>query len=378
MRTVLFVALLLIGLPAYSATEAEKQATEAQINALKKQVSALERSISSRQSKQKALAEALRDSERQIGEVSRELKSLGADLSTLDSDLAGLKGRERELEQQLASGKKLILALMREQYQQGQQPQLQLMLSERDPARGERLLHYYDHLNADLARRLHAYQAQLQALTETREQAAQTNADMLQKREALAAQEAQLRAARDKRAHSLAELKSALKQERDRLGQLNQDRRQLETLLIQIQKALEKSRLAVNDRAFASLKGTLSWPIDGKVLRGFGSSENGVRYEGMLIAAQPGREIHAVHAGRVVFANWLRGYGLLLIIDHGSGYMSMYGHNQSLLRETGDWVSAGEPVATAGNSGGYDAVGLYFAIRHKGSSIDPAQWLARR
>jgi len=379
MRSLLLVVCLWLAVqPTLAATETEKQATQQQIEALKREIGQLEARIGARQREQGKLERALKESEQQVGQVAAALRALNAELSGLDADLAGLKARQAELKQALADSAERVQALLRVQYQQGRQPQLQLMLSGQDPARVERLLHYYDYLNARLSTRLQEYRDQLQALDATRTQAATTSAAMLQKRTELEAQKQQLDAARAKRATALANLQAAQHKDRQRLNRLKSDQQQLQALLKQIQESLRKTRLETVNQAFDKLKGKLPWPVEGRLTRRFGDKVNDLAYEGILIGTAPGREVHAVHAGRVVFADWLRGYGLLLIIDHGGGYMSLYGHNQSLLRDTGSWVRSGDVIATTGDSGGYDAAGLYFAIRHRGSSIDPGQWLADR
>lgn len=356
MRSLLFAACLwLVALPGLAATEADQQATQQQIEALKREIGQLEARVDARQREQGKLEQALKESEQQVGQVVAALRALNAELAGLDADLTDLKAREAELTQALAASAERIQALLRAQYRQGRQPQLQLMLSGQDPARVERLLHYYDYLNARLSDRLQEYRAQLQALDGTRTQAASTNAAMLQKRTELEAQQQQLEAAREQRAIALAELQAAQRKDRQRLSTLKSDQQQLQALLEQIRESLRKARLETVNQAFDKLKGKLPWPVEGRLARRFGDKVNDLAYEGILIGAAPGREVHAVHGGRVVFADWLRGYGLLLIIDHGGGYMSLYGHNQSLLRETGSWVSPGDVIATSGDSGGYDA-----------------------
>jgi septal ring factor EnvC (AmiA/AmiB activator) len=127
---------------------------------------------------------------------------------------------------------------------------------------------------------------------------------------------------------------------------------------------------------FAALRGKLRWPLRGRVAEKFSAGTGGGQVsQGVLIAAKSGSEVHAVSHGRVVFADWLRGYGLLLIVDHGDGYMSLYGYNETLLKDVGDWVDAGTVVATSGDSGGRPTPGLYFELRYKGKAVDPSYWL---
>jgi septal ring factor EnvC (AmiA/AmiB activator) len=376
MRGLLAMALLLMSLGVAAATEAEKQETEARIKALQADMARLQARMEQRADKQQALRQALKRSEQQISEVVARQRTLNQELAGLDTDLGQLKAHEAELEAALAQGAKRIREQLRAQYQQGRQPRLQLMLSESDPARAERLLAYFDALNRTMAEQIDTYRQQLMALDQTRTSAAQTVENMADTRQSLTEQETALQAARAERESALEKLKAAQQADRERLARLEGDQKQLQALLKEIEAALERARLATANQAFDKLKGELPWPIKGRLSRRFGDKVNDLAYEGVLIKASVGEEVRAVHAGRVVFADWLRGYGLLLIIDHGGGYMSLYGHNQSLLRDTGTWVRAGEVVATSGESGGYEDTGLYFAIRHRGRSIDPGQWLA--
>ncbi|KEA63610.1 Lipoprotein NlpD [Marinobacterium lacunae] len=378
MRSLLTVLFLVLSLPLMAATDADKQATEAQIQSLKREIGQLQKGIEQQKGEQKKQERALRDSEKRIGEVSAQLSALNDELAGLDADLGTLNEREAALEQQLKASGQRVQEQLRAQYREGRQPQLQLMLSEQDPARVERLLYYYDQLNAKLIEQLKVYRTQLEALQSTRTQAATTNEKIVQKRAELEQQKQALSSAREARAASLAKIKASLQEDRRKLADLESNRKQLESLLVKIVESIKRARLETADQAFATLKGKLNWPVDGKLVRRFGDKVNGLSYEGVLIQSGTGQEVHAVHGGRVVFADWLRGYGLLLIIDHGDGYMSLYGHNQSLLRETGSWVRPGAVIATTGESGGYEQAGLYFAIRHGGRSIDPGQWLSRR
>jgi len=157
------------------------------------------------------------------------------------------------------------------------------------------------------------------------------------------------------------------------------DRSQLERLLDAVEQSIANLEIPSDYRPFHKLKGKLHWPTKGKISKRFGSSRSGsnLRWQGVTLTAKEGSEVNAIHHGRVVFADWFRGSGLLIIIDHGDGYMSLYGHNQSLLIEPGDWVTVGEQIATVGNSGGKKHAGLYFEIRHKGQPTDPRHWCKR-
>ena len=161
------------------------------------------------------------------------------------------------------------------------------------------------------------------------------------------------------------------------MQQLQRDRQELEELLEAIEQAVVELQLPEDYQPFASTRGTLAWPVDGRRRNSFGASRGagGMRWHGINLAAAEGSAVRAIHHGRVVYADWLRGSGLLLILDHGDGYMSLYAHNQSLLKEVGEWVAPGTPISTVGNSGGLDRAGLYFEIRKDGKPVDPVVWM---
>jgi septal ring factor EnvC (AmiA/AmiB activator) len=221
------------------------------------------------------------------------------------------------------------------------------------------------------------FRAKLAALSGTERELSDTEKDMVAKRAELKREVTALQASRDKRKLALVALKKALGSDKNRLKQLSLDQKRLQAVLDEIEKSLNFASLVKENKNFSELKGKLPWPLKGRVKRNYGTVQNNIRYDGIWINARSASSVKAVHHGRVVFSDWLRGYGLVLIIDHGSGYMSLYGYNQSLLLETGDWVSAGDTIATVGNSGGRTDNGLYFAVRYKGKSSNPRRWLTR-
>lgn len=353
------------------------QATEAQLEQLKRDIVLVQQRISAREQKRQDEQKALAEAERAISRVSAELAALDNELRALNENMAGLQSQRSRLEAALDERRSLIHQLIQEQYRQGRQPRLMLLLKQEDPDRLDRMLRYYDYLNAELTHQLTTYQEQLENLGTTRLQIGSTEEEIALRREQLAQEQVQLEDAKNARQAAIARLSEAQQQEQQRLANLRRDQQELEELLAEIQRSLEAARLAQDSQEFANLKGQLVWPIEGRLLRAYGSQRSGVAYEGLLISGQSGTQVKAVHHGRVVFSDWLRGYGLVMILDHGGGYMSLYGHNQTLLREPGEWVSTGQTIATVGNSGGHEEVGLYFAIRHQGKPVNPSEWLSR-
>lgn len=362
-------------IPVASAQDA--QATAAQLERLKRDIAQLQQRVADREKQRQDEQQGLAQAERSINRVMTDLRALDQELQQLDVNMQDLQAQRTELETALAERRELVEQLIQEQYRQGRQPRLMLLLKQEDPERLDRMLRYYDHLNLELTQQLQTYQQQLQQLGQTHQDIGSTEQQIAERRERLTAEQQQLEKARADRQAALTRLNQVQQEEQQRLTSLRRDQQELEALLAEIQRSLEASRLAQDSQEFATLKGRLPWPVQGNLLRTFGSQRSGVSFEGLLIAGRTGADVRAVHHGRVVFSDWLRGYGLVMILDHGGGYMSLYGHNQTLLREPGDWVSAGQAIATVGNSGGHEETGLYFAIRHQGKPVNPSEWLSR-
>ena len=217
----------------------------------------------------------------------------------------------------------------------------------------------------------------LDALAKVQDAIAKETTELQVTRDQRIAQSRQFDEERAQRAKVLDELDTALKDQHARLAALGKDEKAMIDLIAKLRDIFaDIPKQLAGAEPFAQLRGRLSWPIRGQVVSGFGSRENGDQTSaGLLIAAKEGSEVHAVSHGRVVYADWLRGYGLLLIVDHGDGYLSLYGYNEALLKDVGDWIDAGDAVATSGDSGGRKSPGLYFELRYQGKAVDPRGWL---
>lgn len=286
------------------------------------------------------------------------------------------------------------------------------MLNQQNPEKFSRTITYYDYLNK-------ARLEQLDSFNETLLQLASVEADietqqnlLAERKDGLLERRNQLAEIRKERQQTLARLDTDLSSREQKLQARRQEQAQFERVLKTIEETLarqareaeaarQRALLAEREQQqqlkestapsgqmvssaggnfggpFAQAKGKLPWPVDGRLVARYGTPRGGdarTKWDGVLIGASAGTQVRAVHGGRVVFADWLRGAGLLVILDHGNGYLSLYGHNQSLLRDPGDVVKAGDPIATVGTSGGQETAALYFAIRQQGRPSDPAQW----
>ncbi|HSX69357.1 MAG TPA: peptidoglycan DD-metalloendopeptidase family protein, partial [Pseudomonas sp.] len=283
-------------------------------------------------------------------------------------------------------------------------------LNQQQPEQFSRNLTYYDYIGKARLEQLNTFNETLRQLANVENDIATQQAQLQQQKTALDSRRDELAAARKERQAALAKLNKQYGAGDRKLKAKQQEQIELarvlktieETLARQAREAEEARRLAAvqaqqarnpNSRPlplgpsvssgagfggpFAKAKGKLPWPVNGRLVARYGSPRDGdarAKWDGVLIGASAGSQVRAVHGGRVVFADWLRGAGLLVILDHGNGYLSLYGHNQSLLKDAGDMVEAGEAIATVGTSGGQDTPALYFAIRQQGRASDPAQW----
>lgn len=370
---------ILLSLLASSVVLAEdKQAlTEKQIKQLNSRIASLQKNMRSQEGESRELSKELRDSEVKIGKLARQIQSLDKQLSGLGSHADTLEKKRDALKVELKKRSELIAKQIAQQYKMGNQARLQLLLTQRDPETLDRAIRYYDFVNEELRQDLILFKTKLADLSGTELELTDTEQKMVLKREELRKEVTALRASQAKRKDTLARLTQALSTDKKKLKQLKLDQKRLRAVLTEIEKSLNFATLVKDDKTFKQLKGKLPWPLKGKVKQNYGTVRNNIRYDGIWIQASEAQPVKAVHHGRVVFSDWLRGYGLVLIIDHGSGYLSLYGYNQSLLLETGDWVAAGDTIATAGQSGGRTQTGLYFAVRYKGKPSNPKSWLKR-
>ena len=240
-----------------------------------------------------------------------------------------------------------------------------------------RVVAYYDYLNRARSRRIARLERDLGALEAVQVRIAEEKAELEQARAEQARKKAALEAGRKERRQVVVRLEARLEDKGEQLESMLADKAELEKLIKALRRALDDIPPEVGQtEPFAKRRGRLPWPVEGPIAKRYGAprSVGGLRWQGVVIRAGAGEAVHTVSHGRVAFADWLRGYGMLLIVDHGDGFMSLYGHNQSLLKEAGDWVQAGEVVAMVGSSGGRQRDGLYFEIRKDGRPRDPARW----
>lgn len=359
--------------PALSADEQELK--EKELAKLRESISALRQELKSGRSRHGRLQEELERIERKLGRAASELRSLEGKLRRQHEELAALEARRDSLEATLGDQRAYLARQVRAAYAMGRQEYVKILLNQEDPAAVGRVLTYYDYLNRARSHRIKTLLSTLDELDSVKRRIARETDRLNALRASQKAQLLELEHSRVARGELLVRLERQLSSKGTRLEGLLADENELQRLLDALAHAL--SDIPDNPgESFADLRGKLRWPTRGREVAGFGSPRTSgkVHWRGVLIGASEGQAVRAVSHGRVAFADWLRGYGLLVIIDHGDGYMSLYGHNQTLYKETGDWVAADEVIAAVGNTGGQEQTALYFEIRHNGRPTDPARW----
>jgi len=350
------------------------QEERAQLDAVRDQIVRLEERMSSQRSQLDAERQALERIEKQIAERHRALADVreqsAAEQARLDElDSAAALARVELSNERDALGHQVLLS-----YMTGREELLKLVLNQENPAALGRMVTYYDYFNRFRSERIEAARVELERLAVLLRQARESR----QRLDALAARhETQLReleTARTQRNEMLASLDGRLGESGEALESLRADERRLEELVLELGDILAAFP-AGSEKPFASLKGQLAWPATGEIDESYGRLRNGerVKWNGVLLAAEPGTPVRAIYRGRVAFSDWLPGLGLLMILDHGDGYLSLYGHNEVLLREPGEWVAPGDVLGQVGSAGGRS--GLYFELRHDQEPIDPRQWM---
>jgi len=373
--------ILLLGLATLSAgVVADESATDKakRLDQLRTEIDKLRTALSSDYGQKNRLENDLRQTELNIAKHSRALKKLAGQLTHQRGRLRELKQDKLNQRRSLAEQQRALAQQVRASYAMGRQGYIKILLSNQDPAQIGRTMTYYQYFNRARAKRIDGIAASITELEKLEVSISRETQHL----EQLHSEQQQAQQQREQEYHNrrqiLVKLDSEIGDKEQRLKQLLQDKERLARLLEQLSKALSDIPPDVGDlQPFDKLLGKLSLPARGRISHHFGSrrSSDKLRWQGITIDAAEGGDVRAIYHGRVAFADWLRNFGMLIIIDHGDGYMSLYAHNQALYRDVGEWVDSGDVIATIGNSGGQDKSGLYFEIRHNGAPANPARWI---
>jgi murein hydrolase activator len=367
-----------ISLP-LTAQQTKPAAAEIQqrLQALQREVGALKQVLQAKDQERSASERALRDADLALAESARIVLQLSQSIALARTQLADLNVRKQQLEVALSSERQRLAKLLRSAYAIGQLEQVKLALSQAKVAQIGRVLAYHSYVNQARIALIDDIKGKLSELTAVRAEIEKKTAETTGLIALETQKTAELQQSRARREQLLDSLRAELSLGANELERLNADADSLSRLLEQLSDLLaDIPKDLASSARFASLKGRLPMPVQGEVSSRFGAlSARGVRANGVLIDAEQGAAVHAIAGGRVAFADWLRGLGLLLIIDHGDGYLSLYGHCETLLKAEGDWINAGDMVATVGNSDRKQAgSALHFELRRRSEPIDPGPW----
>ena len=376
------LGLVLIPMLALAQGEAEK------LEALRARLEGLRAKIAESEESRTEVRDQLRDSERAISEANRALRTLAARRAKAEEDLKSLAKRSQALEGEIASRREALGRLLTLRYINGEQSGVKLLFSGEEPGRIARELHYYGYVSRAQAEMIDELRANLARLKELEQGTRGRNAEIAAIESERRSERAALIREQSQHRKVLAQISSQLREQRRQVKHLERDESRLSRLVEELRKLLASAPPRVRndklpeasnaDNAFSGLKKGLRLPIRGELVNRFGAqrSDGGPTWKGLFIRSPAGQEVRAVAPGRVVFADWLRGFGNLLIIDHGKSYLTIYGNNESVLKQVGDTVNTGDAVATVGASGGNMESGLYFEIRHEGKAFDPMRWVS--
>ncbi|MFO8155898.1 MAG: murein hydrolase activator EnvC family protein [Pseudomonadota bacterium] len=316
----------------------------------------------------------LREVDRAVGRASRQLAETEQELTATRDRLAELEAEHATHERRLSQEHGALGEQVRALYQAGEQDALRVLLSQDDPSAVGRMLVWADYISEARRERIDAIRESLAELERLKKKIAEEEQRLEERRTARTRDREALAERRAERREVLQRLESRASGRREDLREMERDEDHLESLLGDLEGAAPGEVVDVAGR-----RGRLDWPVTGRIRAAFGSErESGMRWRGLFITTEAGEPARAPAPGRVVFADWMRGYGLLLILDHGNGFMSLYGHSEGLLADIGDWVEEGAPVVLTGRSGGYREPGLYLEIRRDGRPVDPVAWLRPR
>lgn len=380
-RSLLLVLLVVVPVVvAVAGTSETQQEKTRQLDELRDRIDHLKKDLASQRKKHSQVVQELQSIETRIGKRVKNLRYIKYSLKKQNRKLASLRKEQDQLQDELERQRQLLGQQIKAAYVIGRQEFLKLLLNQQSPSALGRVSVYYDYFNQARSEQIGKAINTITRLDKVETQITERRAELKKLERNEAKQKQALQAHYRQRSRTLAKLKQEISTKDEQLAQLREDEKQLQKLLLRLNRELGDLLTGKDtQKRFAELRGRLVWPTRGDVQKLFGKSRNAgkLRWNGVLIGDSAGNTVYAVAPGRVAYADWLRGYGLLMIIDHGDGYMSLYGHNQGLLKEVGDWVEANEPIAEVGSSGGRDQAGLYFEIRHDGKPTNPASWCRR-
>lgn len=361
---------------AHAVASANETASPEELRQLRGRIQALQQQHDKDLKKRDNLAHLLREQDKRIAQLAKTQNILRIEQREAQERLEQAERHQAHMEEEQATQLHWLKKTAQALYQQGREPKLKLLLNQKQPDQISRLLRYHDYFQQARHTRLADIKTELANLLDAIAEVRAAREHLAQQEDAITRQQRSIKQAQEERKQSLANLNQSIKTQATRLQRMRDDAAHLDHLLKDMQRSTAKVPVNPSGAPFAQLKGKLPWPANGRVKAGYNSVREGnIRWSGILLDVPDGTPVRAIHAGRVSYTDWVRGYGLITIIDHGDSYLSLYGHSQTLLKDVGDWVKPGDVIALAGNSGSADRSGIYLEIRHRGQTINPRAWI---
>jgi len=404
------IAVLLAYAPASQAEKKTEQPKQA-LSELQQRLESLKKELDDSKEAHKDAADALKESERAISEANKKLYEINRKQQENKKTLAKLASESNKTNLTLAQQQKLLSGQLYQQYMHGQQSYIQMILQSERPSEIARDVHYYSYIAKARAELIQKMQGNLAKITKLNEETAEALKDVAELKQKQIDERRALQEQKQEKSKVVKSLSQQIAAQRGEIKKLSRDEKRLSQLVERLARIVpvkpkarttknivpnkntppdstgeQPAQVVANNNTlpsddfeganFAALKGKLRLPVRGDVTNRFGTSreDSGVSWKGLFIKAREGAEVKSVASGRVVFADWLRGFGNLVIVDHGDGYMSLYGNNQSILKQTGAIVRGGDTIASVGNSGGNEMYGVYYELRRQSRPFDPMSW----
>lgn len=371
------LAVLLAALVAAAGAAAQTREAR-ELAAVKEQIASLQQRLEGEHAARERRYAELKRAEVDSARAAETLRGLRGKLDAQRQRARELAEQSRRVEARLAGERDALASQVRMSFLTGRQETLKLMLNQEAPARLGRMITYYDYLNRARSRRIGNVTRELDELATLRAATEEVTSELESLERAQRRELDELERLRADRERALAELDESIGSDEAEYRRLRSEEQRLTELVRELEAALAEFPVD-SQEPFSASRGALAWPVPGTVLSRFGQSRAGpkLRWRGYQLGAAAGTPVRAIYNGRVVYSDWLPGLGLLVIVDHGEGYMSLYGHNEALLKEAGDWVAPGEVIAQVGDSGGQSQTALYFEIRKDGAPVNPRPWMSR-
>jgi len=374
---ILAITFLAFSLLTQAGAASEKEQKTRDLKILQSKIGQLKNVIDVKEDSKSRYTRQLRSIENNVAKINLKIRASKKEIGNKQSELKKLRKSRNQHQQHLSEEKEILAKQVYTAFTLGRQEKVKLLFSQENPGILQRNLVYYQYFSNARVALITTVRRSINKILEAEADIKKVTQDLEKSHQLLKSQQSQLFKDSAKRKTIISSLDKQLKKQGSHLSRLKEEARQLQNLIGSIQEILtDLPEPELNRKPFARLKGQLAWPVKGKVKKLFGrqKTQSDLRWQGIMIYSSAGSHVKSIARGRIAFADWLRGLGNLIIIDHGNSYLSLYGHNESLFKSAGEWVEAGDTISSIGSSGGQDKPGLYFEIRKKGKPQNPTRW----